>query len=97
VWYHAENEEPWDLPEMDLSGMILHGTNEFIINSHVQDIPENGADNGNYLLRKFSSEVNLNFSAHLSTVHGPSVTTGDDIRSTRSSCLSIGTHIWEAK
>lgn len=26
--------------------MWLHGSNEFIVHSHVQDIPENGADIG---------------------------------------------------
>lgn len=26
--------------------MWLHGSNEFIVHSHIQDIPENGADRG---------------------------------------------------
>lgn len=46
VWYHAENEEPWTIPILNTKGMWLHGSNEFIVHSHIQDIPENGADIG---------------------------------------------------
>ena len=49
VWYHAENEEPWEIPsisDVENDELWLHGTNEFIIHSHIQDIPENGADLG---------------------------------------------------
>lgn len=46
MWYHAENEEPWTIPSVDTSGMWFHGSNEFIVHSHIQDIPENGADIG---------------------------------------------------
>lgn len=49
VWYHAENELPWKLPEIPelLSGdWSFHGKNEFNVSCHIQDIPENGADVG---------------------------------------------------
>lgn len=45
VWYHMENEEPWDIPvidEVDNGKYVLHGWNEFRVHSHIQDIPENG-------------------------------------------------------
>jgi cholesterol 7-desaturase len=47
VWYHCEDELPWTVPrvkEIDNNSWILHGKNEFYVNSHIQDIPENGAD-----------------------------------------------------
>ncbi|KAG5678787.1 hypothetical protein PVAND_008424 [Polypedilum vanderplanki] len=47
VWYHAENEQPWILPTVDEvndGSWVYHGANEFTINCHIQDIPENGAD-----------------------------------------------------
>lgn len=48
IWYHAEQTElPWDLPvpmgEID-DTFVYHGHNEFYINCHIQEIPENGAD-----------------------------------------------------
>lgn len=49
VWYHAENEKPWDIPsvrELESKSWVFHGKNEFLVNSHIQDIPENGADVG---------------------------------------------------
>lgn len=46
VWYHAEGEEPWEISTFETEGMWLHGSNEFIVNCHIQDIPENGADRG---------------------------------------------------
>lgn len=58
VWYHAENEEPWELPvveEVQSGSWKFHGKNELIVNCHIQDIPENGADVGEYkvLIAKF--------------------------------------------
>ena len=47
VWYHADNEEPWKMPVVDeiASGeWIYQGRNEFLVNCHCQEIPENGAD-----------------------------------------------------
>ncbi|KAF6198654.1 hypothetical protein GE061_008406 [Apolygus lucorum] len=48
VWYHAEGEEPtWfpdDIPEITQRKYIYRGRNEFKINAHVQEIPENGSD-----------------------------------------------------
>ncbi|XP_075223854.1 cholesterol 7-desaturase nvd [Lycorma delicatula] len=48
IWYHAENEEPaWHIqhiPEIQSGKWWYRGRNEFIINSHIQEIPENGAD-----------------------------------------------------
>ena len=49
IWYHAENAEPWELPtikEIQNNEWCFHGKNEFFVNSHIQDIPENGADVG---------------------------------------------------
>jgi cholesterol 7-desaturase len=57
VWFHVENEEPWELPvvkEIEKCDWSFHGKNEFFVNSHIQDIPENGADvgiNSNVLFR----------------------------------------------
>ncbi|CAO1389374.1 unnamed protein product [Diamesa serratosioi] len=48
VWYHTEDEKPWNIPvisQIDEKVWQFHGRNEFMINSHIQDIPENGADN----------------------------------------------------
>ena len=45
VWYHRENEEPWEIPvidEVDSGKYKLHAWNEFRVHSHIQDIPENG-------------------------------------------------------
>lgn len=71
VWYHAENEDPWELPivnEIDKGDWIFHGKNEFIVNSHIQDIPENGADVGKCLFilimhrqRKASTAVSVEY------------------------------------
>lgn len=80
--------------------MWLHGSNEFIVHSHIQDIPENGADRGVEIkkIKLNQKNVNLNFPlAHLASVHGPSLMAGTDIRHTHNSCLSVGTHIWDAK
>ncbi|KAM7359864.1 cholesterol 7-desaturase nvd isoform 2-T3 [Cochliomyia hominivorax] len=48
VWYHAESdEEPWVIPiikEIESKEFVYHGRNEFYVNCHIQDIPENGAD-----------------------------------------------------
>lgn len=51
VWYHAENDEPWELPvvsEIESGFWMFHGKNEFTVNCHIQDIPENGADIGEH-------------------------------------------------
>ncbi|XP_046430330.1 cholesterol 7-desaturase nvd [Neodiprion fabricii] len=48
VWHHAENAKPsWRpqaLGEISDGRWRYHGRNEFIVNSHIQEIPENGAD-----------------------------------------------------
>ncbi|XP_033245602.1 cholesterol 7-desaturase isoform X1 [Drosophila miranda] len=46
IWYHAESSEPWELPvPMEAQKKnVYHGRNEFYINCHIQEIPENGAD-----------------------------------------------------
>ncbi|XP_043070473.1 cholesterol 7-desaturase nvd isoform X2 [Drosophila grimshawi] len=48
VWYSVEGSEiPWTLPksvELQSNQFVYHGRNEFYINCHIQEIPENGAD-----------------------------------------------------
>ncbi|XP_034475486.1 cholesterol 7-desaturase [Drosophila innubila] len=48
VWYNVEElEQPWTLPiseEVKANKMVYHGRNEFYVNCHIQEIPENGAD-----------------------------------------------------
>lgn len=49
VWYHAEGEKPWTLPavpEVDNSKWVFMGKSEFVINGHIQQVPENAADVG---------------------------------------------------
>lgn len=46
VWYHVDDNEPWSIPvvpEIENNEWVFHGKNEFLVNSHIQDIPENGA------------------------------------------------------
>ncbi|XP_058982896.1 cholesterol 7-desaturase nvd isoform X2 [Musca domestica] len=48
VWYSADPElVPWEIPalsEIEIERFVYHGRNEFFVNSHIQEIPENGAD-----------------------------------------------------
>ncbi|XP_053963079.1 cholesterol 7-desaturase nvd [Anastrepha ludens] len=48
VWYHTEKENTqWELPvisSIEKKELIFHGRNEFYVNCHIQEIPENGAD-----------------------------------------------------
>ncbi|XP_036319868.1 cholesterol 7-desaturase-like [Rhagoletis pomonella] len=48
VWYHSENEKNrWELPlikSIENKELVYHGRNEFYVNCHIQEIPENGAD-----------------------------------------------------
>ncbi|XP_017845942.1 cholesterol 7-desaturase [Drosophila busckii] len=48
LWYNAESSElPWTLPispEVENNGFVYQGRNEFLVNCHIQEIPENGAD-----------------------------------------------------
>lgn len=49
VWHHAEHDDPWEIPivrEIDDGSWSYHGKNEFMVQCHIQDIPENGADVG---------------------------------------------------
>ena len=81
AWYHAENEEPWELPYDPRIGdeMVFHGGNVLWVNCHIQEIPENGAD-----------------AAHLASVHGDTVLSGGETGQ-RSSLWSLcGDHGWEA-
>ncbi|XP_012259969.2 cholesterol 7-desaturase nvd [Athalia rosae] len=48
VWHHAEGMKP-DWRPQPIDNIIngnwrYHGRNEFLVNSHIQEIPENGAD-----------------------------------------------------
>ncbi|KAG8301246.1 cholesterol 7-desaturase nvd-like [Homalodisca vitripennis] len=48
VWYHAEGEEPfWQVEpvtEIENKKWWYRGRSEFLINSHIEEIPENGGD-----------------------------------------------------
>lgn len=48
VWHHVdETVEPWEMkivPEIEDGRWVYYGRNEFLVNAHIQDIPENGAD-----------------------------------------------------
>lgn len=47
IWMHSESKDPWnflDFKEIQENSFVYHGRNEYYINSHIQDIPENGAD-----------------------------------------------------
>lgn len=44
MWYHAENEDPWKIPivrEIRNKHWTFIGKNQFYVNTHIQDIPEN--------------------------------------------------------
>ncbi|XP_058444563.1 cholesterol 7-desaturase nvd [Malaya genurostris] len=83
VWHHIDEQiEPWELtivPEIENGQWVYYGKNEFLVNAHIQDIPENGAD-----------------VAHLSSVHGPNMLSGSDIRYFRASWAEFGMHTWQA-
>ncbi|XP_063231354.1 cholesterol 7-desaturase nvd [Bacillus rossius redtenbacheri] len=83
VWYHAEGVDPtwWPepKPEIEEKKWVYRGRNEFIINAHIQEIPENGGD-----------------VAHLTTVHGPSILNGSDLRSD-SLLWQFSCHEWIAR
>ncbi|XP_037919355.1 cholesterol 7-desaturase nvd isoform X2 [Hermetia illucens] len=52
IWHHAEGEDPWHIPlvkEIETEEWIYQGRNEFLINCHIQEIPENGADNAHLI------------------------------------------------
>ena len=48
IWHHADKEEPaWFPPileEVEDGSWVYQGRNEYHVNCHLQDIPENGAD-----------------------------------------------------
>lgn len=48
LWHHVDEEvTPWQLnivPEVEDGRWVYYGKNEFLVNAHIQDIPENGAD-----------------------------------------------------
>ena len=48
MWHHADQEEPdWFPPILDDvedGSWVYQGRNEYHVNCHIQDIPENGAD-----------------------------------------------------
>ncbi|KAK0162560.1 hypothetical protein PV327_006328 [Microctonus hyperodae] len=73
VWYHAESIDPeWYIePVLQISKdkWQYQGRNEFLINSHIQEIPENGADwahlNPVHGRGMFANEMLPNLSHHL--------------------------------
>lgn len=48
VWYHSEDEPPTWYPNsvdsIENRKFIYRGRNQFLVNCHIQDIPENGSD-----------------------------------------------------
>lgn len=48
MWYHADDESPsWyppDVKDIQSGRMTFHGKTDHIVNSHIEEIPENGAD-----------------------------------------------------
>lgn len=44
LWYHADNEEPWNLPNLVSKEFILQGSMEAVIHTHVQEFAENSID-----------------------------------------------------
>ncbi|OXU20966.1 hypothetical protein TSAR_010717 [Trichomalopsis sarcophagae] len=48
VWHHAENVAPYWWPQKEEAiakhSLLYQGRNEYYVNCHIQDIPENGAD-----------------------------------------------------
>ncbi|XP_069969084.1 cholesterol 7-desaturase nvd isoform X2 [Bactrocera oleae] len=48
IWYHSEQKKiQWELPvitSIENKDLIFHGSNEFYVDCHIQEIPENGAD-----------------------------------------------------
>lgn len=48
LWYHAEGEEPlWyppDVKDIQSGKMKYHGKTDHVVNAHIEEIPENGAD-----------------------------------------------------
>ncbi|XP_051863640.1 cholesterol 7-desaturase nvd isoform X4 [Drosophila albomicans] len=48
IWYNVEDlEQPWTIPisdELQTKQFVYQGRNEFYVNCHIQEIPENGAD-----------------------------------------------------
>lgn len=82
VWYHSENEEPWELPvdrRVEDKTMVLQGGNVLWVNCHIQEIPENGAD-----------------AAHLMAVHGDTVFSGSSTGQRSWLWQLCGSHGWEA-
>lgn len=83
MWHHAEGDEPnWKPPEMKeiTNGeWTYRGRTEHIVNAHIEEIPENGAD-----------------IAHLPQVHGPSMTSGVDLRYIYNTLHSFLKHKWLA-
>ncbi|XP_037944865.1 cholesterol 7-desaturase isoform X2 [Teleopsis dalmanni] len=62
IWYHSEEHNiPWELPvveEIENKELVFLGRNEFYVNCHIQEIPENGAD-----MAHFAAIHNVNFLA----------------------------------
>lgn len=49
MWYHVEGDQPWKLPAVaavDTGKLVYNGKSEFVINGHIQQVPENAADVG---------------------------------------------------
>lgn len=70
VWYHSEPTEiPWELSSsMDVlqENFVYHGQNQFYINCHIQEIPENGADLAHFdaihkknVISEYLAQVNI--------------------------------------
>jgi hypothetical protein len=51
VWYHAENEAPWELPDLHLNKLCFHYSAEYVSHTHIQDWFENANDKGKKLIK----------------------------------------------
>jgi cholesterol 7-dehydrogenase len=44
VWYHVENEAPWELPDFGIDQLHFQSSVESIVHTHIQDLMENIID-----------------------------------------------------
>lgn len=79
--------------------MRFQGTVEFIIDCHIQDIPENGADKGkfNVLIVFLSIFFQIYTTAHFKFVHASSVLAGMDLSKVNDNKFALGKNVFDAE